>query len=72
MESDRSSRVSVGDSWMRRTKPRTGEGCDVEGSDIVGAVEGGISRMQTAAPRRAEGQYVIGESIQWWEYEKID
>lgn len=43
---------------MRRTKPRTGERCGVEGSDIVGAVEGGISRMQTAAPRRGERRRV--------------
>jgi len=35
------------ESWMRRMRPRTGEGWGVVGGDEG---EGGVSRMQTAAP----------------------
>lgn len=36
-----------GESWIKRMRPRTGEGRGVVGG---GEGEGGVSRMQTAAP----------------------
>jgi len=36
-----------GESWMRRMRPRTGEGWEVVDGEEG---DGGVSRMQTAAP----------------------
>ncbi len=47
-----------GESWMRRMRPRTGEGWGVIGG---GEGDGGVSRMQTAAPEGREG---VG-LVQW-------
>lgn len=41
-----------GESWIRRIRPRTGEGWGADGGDEG---DGGVSRMQTAAPRTKEG-----------------
>lgn len=47
-----------GESWIRRIRPRTGEGWGLVGNDEG---DGGVSRMQTAAPEVREGGSIQSE-----------